>query len=128
MPITVKQDETRSDIVWQVFEGSWTLEDYVESIRIINDEIKSCEHTVHVIGDMRGSASPPAKMLSISGFVERSTPENRGIVVIVGSGAFVKVLLRVVKNTMPRLSEAVHYADSVEDAYALIDAENPSQP
>ena len=120
MPITIRQDDDDPNLLWQIFQGQWTVDEYVQSVDEINKAIKAHPKTVDVIADMTLSGSPPAKLLSVAGHLERATPDNRGTVVVVGSGLFVKTLLRVVESLTPRFSKDLYTADTVDDARSII--------
>ena len=120
MPITTRRDENDPNLLWQIFQGQWTVDEYVQSVDEITKIIKAHPETVDLIGDMTLSGSPPAKLLSVAGHLERATPDNRGTVVIVGSGLFIKTLLRVIENLTPRFSKNLYTADTVDEAYAII--------
>jgi len=129
MPITIRWDDDDPNVLWQVFEGQWTVEDYIQSVDEITQAIKAHPETIDLIGDMTRSGSPPAKLLSVAGHLDRTTPDNRGTVVIVGSGLFIKTLLRVVENLTPRFSKNLYTADTVDEAHAMIaKAREPDMP
>lgn len=122
MPIRIEIDDKVPNLVWQLFEGKWTSDEYIQSVDELLAYIAQHEATIDLIADMTHSGTPPAQLLSLSGYLERKTPDNRGIVVIINSGLFIQALLRVMETIAPRFTRNMHTVDSADEAYAIIAA------
>lgn len=120
MPIHFYQDENDPNLIWQIFEGKWTLDEYIQDVDELTKLINTRTERIDVIADLTKSGTPPAKLLSISGYLERHNPENRGAAVIVGSGMFVKTLVKISETIAPRFTTNLYTADTVDEAHAII--------
>lgn len=120
MPISVRWNEDEKRILIQEFVGKWSLDEYYESAQIVVDEVKSQNHTVHVIGDLRRSASIPPGILSARSFLERTTPDNRGLIVIIGANSLLMMLIDIVRPVAPRFVNNLFFASSMEAALQMI--------
>jgi hypothetical protein len=131
MPISVRWNEAEKRIVIQEFVGKWSLEEYYESAQIVVDEVKSQSHIVHIIGDLRNSASIPPGILGARSFLERTTPPNRGLIVVVGANSLLMMLIDIVRPVAPRFVNNLYFSSSPEDAFRLIaewDSKHNPQP
>ncbi len=131
MPISVRWNEDDKRIVIQEFVGRWSLDEYYESAQIVVDEVKSQSHIVHVIGDLRKSSSVPPGLLGASSFLERTTPANRGLIVVVGANTLLMMLIDIVRPVAPRFVNNLFFSSSLEGAFQIIaewDSKHNPQP
>lgn len=120
MTITLHWDEDHPHIIWQVFEGNWTLEDYVESYKEFGKILDTCDFTVYVMCDMRQAGTPPVRLLSIARHVESKLPDNRGSVVIIGGPTFLNLILKIGAQIMPKYTSGLYPVDTVEEGYSIL--------
>lgn len=123
MPVQVQWDDESRQIIRANVTGRWTWDDLETGLRQTIDMMDSVSHKVHFIIDIRNSHFNPGSAL---GHVQQAaTPEthsNEGVKVVVGASGLVKMLYgayRKVTQTMGK-DQVFHFADSVEQAYAII--------
>jgi len=111
-------------IYWQ-FEGRWTWDEFAAAQKIASELLQNITYQVDIIGNLQQSAQLPTNALSAYTRFAMQSAENTGLIVLVGSGAFIKTLTQVFKRIMPGNLPATDfvYADTNEAAYALILAE-----
>lgn len=120
MPITHAWYDAQETILVQKFIGKWTLDEYIDSVIAMTTLYAAKSHTVHVIGDLSESTMAPTNLLSARGVVEKNTPDNRGLAIVIKPGRFIEMLLKIVRTVTPRFSQDLHVVDSLEEALARI--------
>jgi hypothetical protein len=119
MPIYAVWMDDAKTVIRQVFEGNWTLEEFLLSNQALRAEVERVGHTVHIICDLRESRSVPSNLLSAARQTEKQLAPNVGLIVILNSGMLISTLIRIASGLMPRFQEKIRYADSLEAALNL---------
>ena len=130
MAISIEWGNDEHTIIYWVFNGKWTWEEFSDAQRDSNRLLATVAHTVHVIGNLQNGPTLPANALSAyQGFLEHS-PENTGITVLVGSSNFVKAIVGVFTRIMPNKVPGADFtfAATLPDAYALIARHDQNRP
>lgn len=121
MTARVFWDNEEQTILQHVYSGDVTPDDYYFIIDNSAEMIRSVAHTVHVIVDSRQVISRPANLSRIMRYADKHVPDNQGIRVLVGATLLMRVMVDGGRVFSPRLVRDVHFAETVEDARALIE-------
>ena len=130
MAISVEWGNEEHTIVYWVFNGKWTWEEFSEVQRESNQLLLTVDHTVDVIGNLKRGPRLPANALSAyQGLLEHSA-ENTGLIVLVGSSNFVKAMVgvftRLTSKKVP--GSEFTFASTLREAYAIIEQHSKNRP
>lgn len=87
--------------------------------------IDSVNHKVDSIFDFTLSSITPPKLLSSLERMEATHNENERLMIMVNASAYIKSLTKIAKLLAPKTFAHVHFADTLESAYALIQRCSP---
>ncbi|MCS6836534.1 MAG: hypothetical protein NZ750_11005 [Anaerolineae bacterium] len=120
MPIKVGWYDERQRIWSQVFTGSWTLDEYWESVDKTHRALDSvAPHPVYIFTEIRGTLRLPPGMLTALRTVSAQARAHERIHVIIGGGMIVRSLFRVGQAIVP--NPHIRLADTLEEALMLIE-------
>lgn len=122
MSVTPIWDNEEKTIIRHVFQDRWTIGDIWQSAGEAWHMMRTVEHRVHAILDLRAGNMYPSGVLSLSNRILSQRPSNAGSIVLVGSGGLVRMLVSAFRKTYARLHPTVgiHVVDTLEEAYAII--------
>ncbi len=121
MPITNTWGNPEKTIIFTVFDGNWTLEDYHTMIDEMHTMVLSVDQTVHFISDFSTSTSSPAKLLSSGRHMENTkTKKQTGISVAINANGFLKAIAGVAQKMFLKDTK-MYFAKTVEEAYQIIE-------
>lgn len=122
-------DDSDKTVIIQVFDGQWTLEDFLAGNDALRAEIELVMHTVHVIWDLSGSVGVPRNLLSAARQTEKNVGAlaNVGMIVIIQPRMLMTMLLRNAADLMPKFQEKSRYVDDLDQARALTHASPKSE-
>ncbi|MEO8609276.1 MAG: hypothetical protein ABI690_15400 [Chloroflexota bacterium] len=124
MPIEVSWGNPQQSVVYTVFGEIWTLEDNHQMIDDMYKLTTSVTHTVHIIMDFTYTKTSPAKLLSAGRHIEKRTVPNSGISVFVNANGFIKAMAQLLTKMFMKEAK-LFFANSVEEAYQIIDQREP---
>ena len=125
MSIKVFWANAQQNVILQGFTDPWTIEEHRASLRAIQDMVRSQPHVVHSIADMRQTVKTPAQLMLTFPTAERSLSENTGLLFIVSAPNAVRTIVSTARRFIPKVSEKLHFVDTLDEAYTLIrDYEN----
>lgn len=120
MPILVKwYDDTTRITVWE-FVGEWDWRDYHSAINKAVVLLKTVDHTVDSIMDLRLNESYPADMLLHGPRWFRVAPANFGVTVVAGGGAFIQNIALTIGRLYKPFGEKILIAKDMESAYEIL--------
>lgn len=121
MGIFSNWDNHEKTVMLQVFDGQWTLEDFLRGNERVRAEVESVSHIVHVIWDLTASVGVPKNLLSAARQTEKNVGAvaNVGIIVIAQARMLDTLLIRPATGLMPKFQEKVRYVDNMHQAVAL---------
>ncbi len=120
MSIAVVWDNETQDILRWFFDDQWNWDEYHKARHQSNAMVKRVQHRVDAIWDVRTSKPVPANAFASVNSERPELPEGVGLIVIVGSSAFFKVLAHLFGRLSHHIDGKIAIADSPDDAYQLI--------
>lgn len=128
MGIRVLWDDQGKQVIRYIIAGTWTWPEVYDAVHVSDTWLDEVEHKVHFIIDLRKSDSSIAdKSLGNVRRMMNNAHPNTGIIVITGnSNSVVFELARSIVSMAQRIVGRrlfFHYADSLEDARAIIQNE-----
>ncbi len=124
MPVHVSWANEEQTALFMTFEGRWSWAEVMAAIVERNAHIDSQSHIVHVIVDLRTShGMPPNTLTAARGMEKQHRPQNAGMTVVVGSGAFLKAMFDVFVRLSRKASESYAMVNTIEEAFELISAD-----
>jgi hypothetical protein len=123
MPIKLYWDNDEKTIARYDFEGRWTWDEYMTVMAELAVMMRSVDHTVDAIGNMKPGIMPTSgSAMSLARAALRKLPANRGIIVVV-TNPLVSAMLSMFKQFDKEIGGLLRGVSKVEDAYALIERE-----
>ncbi|MBL8153998.1 MAG: hypothetical protein JNM70_07430 [Anaerolineae bacterium] len=122
MPIHITWGNPEHTVILQEFQGRWNINDLHTAFDQTNEMKKSVPHTVNFICDLRQSGMPSGNFLSVVRRLERQ-PSNIGRTIMVGANHYIKTLGEVFKTISPSVLKTFFFVGTLEEAWALIEAE-----
>ena len=127
MSISVQWDNPEQTIVRWDFDREWTWEMFQEAQYTSNQLIQSVRHRVDIIGDVRRSPSLPHNPLFKYNVFQRNTPENAGLIVLIGVSGFVKSMVLLFDRVYRFRGLGITFADTLDEARAMLGAQSQSR-
>lgn len=133
MPITTIWDNESNTIIRHIYEGSWTWDDFYTSMKTASDMAATVSHAVGLIVDVRDSNLIPQGLVTHINRLHTAKPTwTPSLTVLVGANAFVKALYGAFRGIAARTNRSTGQrfvmTASLEEAYALLEQEQESQP
>jgi hypothetical protein len=123
MPIKLYWDNEEKTIARYDFEGRWTWDEYLTIMADLAEMMRSVDHTVNAIGNMKLGIMPTSgSAMSLARAALRKLPANRGIIVVV-TNPLVSAMLSMFKQFDKEIGGILRGTSSVEDAYKIIERE-----
>ena len=112
-------DAEKTIIVWE-FDGEWEWQDYHAAINTAVVMIKSVDHVVDSIMDLRRNRALPPNALVQGKRWFVVAPPNFGITVVAGGSALIRGIASTIAAVYKRFSERILMAATVEEAIKII--------
>lgn len=117
------RDEQRT-ILYQNFNGPWTVDDYYRTVDHTYDLMNQVDHPVDIIADFSANAAAFCHLLAAAGKAEANQQarvhRNQRRIVVVGGGTYMKSLLNMGRRVAPHLMRNLFQADTLEEAHATL--------
>ena len=121
MPVEYKWYDEDNSIAICIMSGVWTWDEFYAMRQTFREETGATERErVDLIWEVTRDARVPDNFISTLKSAISTASANWNITVVVRPHPLVKALLDVVTKTQPEVSERYPYADTYEDAHALI--------
>lgn len=123
MPIQAKWNNDEKTVLRYDFEGRWTWDEYFGVMAQITNMMKSVDHRVDAIANMKPGIMPTSgSAMSSARSALRKLPPNCGVVVVV-TNSFISAMLALFKQFDRDLGKLLRGATSVEEAHRIIEQE-----
>lgn len=123
MPIHTTWGNPEQNVIIQTFEGKWNLDELLEVFNRGLEMSKTVSHSVDFICDMSQSGMPTGNFLNMARRIER-TPRKKGRIILVSANHYVRTLSEVFQKISPSTQKKVAFVTSIDEAWALIEAQN----
>jgi hypothetical protein len=120
MGITVTWDNDDRTVIRQIYEGDWDIADYYQAVMTTQRLAGEIDHPFDLILDLTRARRSSISLLSAARRVENNVPPNRRRAVVVRADAYLKAIIQVGRRIAPRAGSEVYFADTLDDARALI--------
>jgi hypothetical protein len=127
MPVHVDWDNDEKTIIYALYEGQWTWEEFYGAIRQCQEMNATVPHPVHIIAHLRGNFLPRGAWVSHSENAIKRSNSSMGFIVIVTESQFLQSLMRVSSTVSPKWRETYRVARTVEEARTLIAQETSAK-
>ncbi len=121
MSIKLFWDNPEQNIIRQEFSGRWTSDEYVQSVFTMYDMMRTVPHRVHIIVDMTRTEGFTTRMLAAAPRFHEKLPDNRGLTVGISIPRHLVTIVRVATRVYPRLGRYLHFTDTLDGAYQIIE-------
>ena len=118
-------DDART-MIWMRFVGAWTLDEHLNTHKMMIKAVRAQQHTVDVILDLSQQTQAPRQLFEIRHYTEATCPDNWGYVVVVQPDRFIKTMLRVLKPMMPKTLRHVYEVDTLVAASTFLSRQTDS--
>jgi hypothetical protein len=118
MPVQVRWYNEDERILYYDFQGAWTWDEYFNALAEGRALMRSVDHRVCLLNDMRHATHIPSGFMSKAQTVVGSRPDNTGRVVFIATQTFFLNLLDTVRRVLPDFGANYYYEDTEEHALA----------
>ncbi|RMG82403.1 MAG: hypothetical protein D6712_14685 [Chloroflexi bacterium] len=120
MGIEVYWDDDEHRIMRHVYTDPWTAKDVYSALTYMHELLDAINHQVQLIIDVRQSQSvPPGILRAVRQVLYKHHP-NQGTAYIVGANTIMLSTYRVLRYLYPPITKSYRFANTLDEAYALI--------
>ncbi|MBX3085003.1 MAG: hypothetical protein KF716_25435 [Anaerolineae bacterium] len=121
MTVHVQWENSRQTAIRVTFDPQWRWQDYDASVDEVRQMLRSVDHTVDIISDIRTS-TPQTQGLAWNHFRRTFSdiPHNIGMVVIAGRGHFTASIFSLVVQSDPRLVRRTRFVSTIAEAHSVL--------
>jgi len=123
MPIKIDWANSEQTAILLAFDQQWTWSEFEKVAEVEHVLMDLVDHRVDVIADMRDTSLPEGAYRQAPRMSARAAVNhhrNSGAYVLVGSNPLVEAFARVYMRGLAEYGRAIHFVDSMEDAYRLL--------
>lgn len=120
MPIQIQWDDDQHTVLVQIYQGDWTLPEYLDVIGKTYDLIEALDHPVDLIADLRNSGKVPVQLMSAKTYAEHKISSRQRLLVLAGADSFLKTMGIVASRLTPHLTRNLHFVKCVDEARQYI--------
>ena len=120
MPVRMDWDNAEKTVIRVTFEGKWDKQDIYRMIEKGVSMLNTVNHKVDSIFDFTDSTFSPQKLLTTVDRMENTYSPNERLILIVHANVYIRSLVNVARVLAPNTFTHVHFVDSVNAAYAII--------
>lgn len=120
MGIQLVWEDDDKTILRHIYEGIWTVADFIGAVDESRKLLLEVEHPVDLIIDMREAAGPPPKIMSAYRYADQKVPPNQRLIVMVNPNEYMKTFNNIVGKIAPRAAENRNLVESMDGAFELI--------
>jgi hypothetical protein len=121
MPVHVRWYDAENHILYYNFQGDWTWDEYFTALAEGRALMRSVDHNVCLLNDMRQATHIPSGFMSKAQTVVGSRPDNTGRVVFIATQTFYLNLLDTVRRVLPAFGANYFYEETEEQALAHLE-------
>lgn len=116
-------DNPEKTIYHYTLSGQWSLDEFLEASEQGRQEIVDAGHPVDLILQVDGKLHIPPGFLRAIMKMHRQPPSNRRLIVVVSTDSLMNTVYKLLKTIAPRFFRDVRRVSVLEEAYAVIQAE-----
>ena len=125
MPIELYWDNDEQTVMLCEFPKKWSWNEMYAMLEKVKQVTDRADREIAAILDLRQGVSIPGGLFSPSTFdhakkMLKMGEGGSGDVVVVGAGAIIRTIYNAVRNIDPNAVSSVHFADSLEQARAIL--------
>ena len=123
MAIRVTWEDENQQVILNIYEGMWTLDDFYAAVQKSQQLFDSVDHKVNVIFDVRQSSTFPKGFMGAIGTLSKKPHPNTGVMVIVGGNAFMRAFYDVFTRVYAIQSarQPTYMSANYEEAHRIFD-------
>lgn len=114
MPITVDWNDKSKSFITCHFSDPWSLEEFIEARKSWHRMIKSADHRVPIVLDIRETFQMPAGALRHFSAIHRTPHPRQGILYVLGLNPSYQKLAPYIFCRQGRAERTVQLVDSIE--------------
>jgi hypothetical protein len=121
MAIQVTWENDKKEVLLNIYESTWTMDDFYLAVQQTNAHLASVNHKVNLIFDLAQSPNFPKGFMSALRSLSQKPHANSGIMVIVGINAFGHVFYDMFTKvyTGQAVRQPTYMAANYEEAHAI---------
>lgn len=127
MAIEVIWDNEKKTVLRSIYGETWTWDDWAEADRTTRQMLATVAHPVDFIEDARHTTIPANTLSQLPEIARHSpglTSSQVRKVVVVGTAAYLHVVVGVFKRVYPQTAQHVFVAETLEEAYNILASSN----
>ena len=121
MPIYAEWGNENHTIIRIHLHDPWLLSEYFQAVSETQSMASTVTHPVHLIYDLSDSFNVPLDLLPSIRAIEKRFVPPQGITVCVKTSPYLRAVMRMGIRVFPHLGHNLFFADSLQEAYKLID-------
>lgn len=125
VPVMMDWDNHERTIILVTFEGKWDISDIHRMINKGVSMLETVHHKVDAIFDFTHSTFSPKNLLSTVDRMETTHSPNERMVILVNANVYIRSIIKVARVLAPKTFAHLHFVDSLEAAYRVIDQHSP---
>jgi hypothetical protein len=128
MGITLAWDDQDKTILKAIVAAPFTWDELFTNWDSAVAMISSMSYPVHMIVVSQSNGFPPGNVLTQLNRISTNVPLNMGLAIMVTTNRLIAVINSTLFKLSPSFSRRGRVVSSLDEAYALIAAENASEP
>lgn len=122
MPLITEWDNDQKTIMRVTYQPGWTWNEMEANLSIEKGYLDSVDHPVDVIADFRGTTLPPGAIARLPKIASSPpyTHRNSGIVIMVGSPAFMEEVVSIYRRVFGQAGAKLTMVHDLDEARAKI--------
>lgn len=122
MPVYAEWANQSQTIIHLHLHEPWRMSDYIEASAHTQALMKSVTHPVHLIIDLTDVTTFPKDILPSIPTINAHILPDQGLVIPVKLSRYLQLLTKFVVRLFPRFGRNLVFAQTLKEAYAIIDA------
>ncbi len=121
MPISTRWYGDEQRVIYQKFEGSWTWEEFIRELAVMNDLADSVSYNIVLFTDMsQTNLMPKGNALAQGRSVIGRMPPNASHVILVIHSRLIEVFAGIVVDMIPNWRNRVQFVKTIEEGQKLM--------
>ena len=124
MNVNIQWKDEQRTILYQDFNGPWTVEDYYRTVDHTFALMNQVDHPVDIIADFSANTAAFCHLLAAAGKDEAGQQarvhRNQRSIVVVGGGTYMRSLMNMGRRVAPHLMRNLFQADTLYEAHAVL--------
>ncbi len=122
MPLITEWDNDQKTILRVTYQPGWTWDEMEDNLPLEREFLDGVDHPVDVIADFRGTSLPPGAIARLPKIASSPpyTHPNSGIVIMVGSPAFMEEVVGIYRRVFGQAGAKLTMVHDLDEARAKI--------